>query len=80
MVFRGAARSIVDATRTRPSARRLPIRGHASKFTAMKAFLSLFAILVLAAIPAQAQCKDCGCKEKCSPTCQCKHDEKPKAQ
>jgi hypothetical protein len=46
----------------------------------MKLFLSLLSLLVIATVPVQAQCKDCGCKEKCSPTCQCKHDEKPKAQ
>jgi hypothetical protein len=42
----------------------------------MKTFLSLLALLALSAIPAQAQCKDCGCKEKCSPKCRCELPEK----
>jgi hypothetical protein len=46
----------------------------------MKLFLSLLGLLVIAAVPVRAQCKDCGCKAKCSPTCQCQHEEKPKAQ
>jgi hypothetical protein len=33
-----------------------------------------------AAAPAWAQCKDCGCKAKCSPECKCQHDEKSQAQ
>ena len=43
----------------------------------MKLILIALGSLALAVTPAQAQCKDCGCKEKCSPQCQCKHDEKP---
>ena len=46
----------------------------------MKMFNILLGLLILAAAPAQAQCKDCGCKEKCTPQCKCQHDEKPKAQ
>jgi hypothetical protein len=46
----------------------------------MKRFFTNLGILALAAFSAQAQCKDCGCKEKCSPSCNCQHDEKPKAQ
>jgi hypothetical protein len=46
----------------------------------MKILFTLLGLLALAAVPAQAQCKACGCKEKCSPTCECKHDEKPQAQ
>jgi hypothetical protein len=46
----------------------------------MKFLLSLLAVMTLSAVPVQAQCKDCGCKDKCSPSCKCPHDEKPKAQ
>ena len=46
----------------------------------MKAIFALLSLLTVAVAPAQAQCKDCGCKEKCSPTCECKHDQKPEAQ
>ena len=46
----------------------------------MKMFNILLGMLILAVAPAQAQCKDCGCKDKCSPSCKCQHDEKPKAQ
>ena len=46
----------------------------------MKLLITLLGLLALSTIPAQAQCKDCGCKEKCSPKCTCQHDEKPQAQ
>ena len=46
----------------------------------MKLLLSLLALVALSTLSAQAQCKDCGCQKKCSPTCECKHDEKPQAQ
>ena len=46
----------------------------------MKVLLTLLGLLTLAIAPAQAQCKDCGCKEKCTLKCTCQHDEKPKAQ
>ena len=46
----------------------------------MKKFNILMALLILAVTPAQAQCKDCGCNDKCSPSCKCPHDETPKAQ
>jgi hypothetical protein len=46
----------------------------------MKFLLTVLGLLALATAPAQAQCRDCGCKEKCSPTCQCKHNQKPEAQ
>ena len=43
----------------------------------MKLPLLLLGLLILAIAPAQAQCKDRGCKEKCSPKCRCVQDEKP---
>lgn len=46
----------------------------------MKLSLILLGILTLAIAPARAQCKDCGCKAKCSPECKCPRDERPKAQ
>ena len=46
----------------------------------MKLILTLLGLLALVAVPAQAQCKDCGCKAKCTTSCQCRHGEKPKAQ
>ncbi|MEX1111379.1 MAG: hypothetical protein WEB31_06225 [Chthoniobacterales bacterium] len=45
----------------------------------MKALLLTFVLLVAALTPVRAQGKDCGCQAKCSPTCQCKHEEKTKA-
>jgi hypothetical protein len=45
----------------------------------MKMFNILLGLLILAITPAQAQCKDCGCKDKCTPSCKCTHGEKPKA-
>ncbi len=45
----------------------------------MKFALIFFGLLVLAGTSVRAQCKDCGCKAKCSTTCRCKHDENPKA-
>ena len=45
----------------------------------MKLAYILLGLLTLGLSPAQAQCKDCGCKAKCSTTCQCQHDKKPKA-
>ena len=46
----------------------------------MKLAYILLGLLTLAISPVQAQCKDCGCKDKCSPSCKCAHDEKPQAQ
>jgi len=46
----------------------------------MKFLLPFLTLLSLTVVSAQAQCKDCGCKEKCSPKCTCKHDETPKPQ
>ena len=46
----------------------------------MKLLLCLLTLIALSTIHVQAQCKDCGCKEKCSPKCSCQHDQKPKAQ
>jgi predicted S18 family serine protease len=46
----------------------------------MKVLLTLLGLLTLATAPALAQCKACGCQAKCSPTCECKHDEKPQVQ
>jgi hypothetical protein len=46
----------------------------------MRFLFSLLTLVSLSVVPAQAQCKDCGCKAKCSPTCECKHDQKPEAQ
>lgn len=46
----------------------------------MKFLLSLLTLITLSALPAQAQCKNCGCKEKCTPQCKCQHDATPKAQ
>jgi hypothetical protein len=45
----------------------------------MKLSLILLGLLALVIAPVQAKCKDCGCKAKCSTSCQCKHEEKPKA-
>jgi hypothetical protein len=43
----------------------------------MKIILTCLLSLFLGASLAQAKkCKDCGCKEKCSAECQCKHDKK----
>ncbi|MGA1128863.1 MAG: hypothetical protein ACO3XN_02190 [Chthoniobacterales bacterium] len=41
----------------------------------MKILLYIFALLALAAVPVQAQCKDCGCKEQCTPKCRCERAE-----
>jgi hypothetical protein len=46
----------------------------------MKLLLGFLGLLVIATAPAWAQCKDCGCKAKCSPECKCQHDEKSQAQ
>jgi hypothetical protein len=46
----------------------------------MKFLLTLLSLFALATAPALAQCKACGCQAKCSPTCECKHDEKPQVQ
>jgi hypothetical protein len=37
----------------------------------MKLAYILLGLLTLAISPVQAQCKDCGCKDKCSPSCKC---------
>lgn len=42
----------------------------------MKTILTCLLALFLGAGLAQAKCKDCGCKDKCSAECQCKHDKK----
>jgi len=46
----------------------------------MKFLLSLLAFVAFSVVSVQAQCKDCGCKEKCTPKCRCKHEEKSKTQ
>jgi|GEM_PF-2615072 hypothetical protein len=45
----------------------------------MKLALIFLGLLVLASTSVRAQCKDCGCKAKCSTTYQCKHGAKPEA-
>jgi len=57
----------------------LPIRPPRPKYGTMKTLIVLLGLL-LAAGSAHAQCKDCGCKAKCSPTCQCPQDGKAKTQ
>jgi hypothetical protein len=42
----------------------------------MKLSLTLLCLFVLAATAAYAQCKECGCKAKCSPTCECPQQQK----
>ena len=60
--------------------RHLPTPGPDATILIMKLAYILLGLLTLAISPVQAQCKDCGCKDKCSPSCKCPHDEKPKAQ
>jgi hypothetical protein len=43
----------------------------------MKTLLAILGLLAAVSAPALAQCKDCGCKEKCSPGCSCPHEAKP---
>jgi hypothetical protein len=38
--------------------------------------LLLLGFLVASAGLVQAQCKACGCMQKCKPSCECKHDKK----
>lgn len=42
----------------------------------MKTMLTLLMLAVLGTGAALAKCKDCGCKTKCSPECNCQHDKK----
>jgi hypothetical protein len=42
----------------------------------MKAILTFLLVTVAATGAAFANCKDCGCKTKCSTACKCQHDKK----
>jgi len=46
----------------------------------MKLLLTLLGLAAFSLVSAHAQCTNCGCAQKCSPTCECPHDKQPEPQ